>query len=123
MVKHTQTICRQFPDEFLSVFDHFVNLALKGLIDNFLPCLLQLLLSKLFICHYITPEAANQSCSYEKVFRKYTPNLQLLCNFVEITLRHGCSHVNLLHIFRTPFPNNTSGWLAVSVTRKTENKI
>ena len=26
------------------------------------------------------------------------------------TLRHGCS-VNLLHIFRTPFPRNTSVWL------------
>ena len=35
----------------------------------------------------------------------------LLCNFIEITLRHGFSPVNLLHIFRTPFPENTSGWL------------
>ena len=24
-------------------------------------------------------------------------------NFIEITLQHGCSPVNLLHIFRTPF--------------------
>ena len=30
MVKHTQTIRRQSADE-LSVFDHFVKLALKGL--------------------------------------------------------------------------------------------
>ena len=29
----------------------------------------------------------------------------------QIALRHGCSPVNLLHIFRTPFPKNTSGWL------------
>ena len=29
-------------------------------------------------------------------------------SFIEITLRHGCSPVNLLHIFRTPFPKNTS---------------
>ena len=35
----------------------------------------------------------------------------LLCNFIEISLRHGCSPVNLLHIFRTPFPKNTSGEL------------
>ena len=34
-----------------------------------------------------------------------------LCNFIEITLRHGCSPVNLLHIFRTPFTKNTSGQL------------
>ena len=29
-------------------------------------------------------------------------------NFIEIILRHGCFPVNLLHIFRTPFPKNTS---------------
>ena len=27
-------------------------------------------------------------------------------NLIEITLRHGYSSVNLLHIFRTPFPKN-----------------
>ena len=32
-------------------------------------------------------------------------------NFIYITRRHGCSPVNLLHIFRTPFPKNISGWL------------
>ena len=31
MVKHTQTIRRQQPTNYLSVFDHFVKLALKGL--------------------------------------------------------------------------------------------
>ena len=31
MVKHTQTILRLLPRNFLSVFDHFVGLALKGL--------------------------------------------------------------------------------------------
>ena len=30
-------------------------------------------------------------------------SIKLLCNFIEITLRHGCSPVNLLLIFRTPF--------------------
>ena len=29
----------------------------------------------------------------------------------EITLRHGCSPVNLLHIFRIRFPKTTSWWL------------
>ena len=32
-------------------------------------------------------------------------------NFIEITLWHGSSPVNLLHIFRTPFSKNTSGGL------------
>ena len=31
MVKRTQTIWRLLPTNFLSVFDHFVGLALKGL--------------------------------------------------------------------------------------------
>ena len=36
-------------------------------------------------------------------------------NKVEITLRHGCSPVNLLHIFRTTFPKNTSGGLLLHI--------
>ena len=38
-------------------------------------------------------------------------SIKLLCNFTEITLRHGCSPLNLLDTFRTPFFKNTSGWL------------
>ena len=38
-------------------------------------------------------------------------SIKLRRNFIEIALRHGCSPVNLLHIFRTPFVKNTSGWL------------
>ena len=34
MVKHTQTIHRQKPTNCLSVFEHFVTLALKGLISR-----------------------------------------------------------------------------------------
>ena len=34
--------------------------------------------------------------------------LKLQGNLIEITLRHGCSPVNLLHIFRTPFAKITS---------------
>ena len=55
-------------------------------------------------------------CSYEKVFWKYAANLPkkthtkvLLCNFIEIILRHGFSPVHLLYIFRIPFPKNSSG--------------
>ena len=35
-------------------------------------------------------------------------SIKLQNNFIEIALRHGCSPVNLLHIFRTPFQQNTS---------------
>ena len=33
MVKHTQTICRQQPTNCVIVFDHFVRLALEGLMS------------------------------------------------------------------------------------------
>ena len=33
------------------------------------------------------------------------------CNFTEITLRHGCSSTQLLHISRTLLTKNTSGRL------------
>ena len=37
------------------------------------------------------------------------------CNFfIEIAFWHSCSRVNLLHIFRAPFPRNTSGWLLLN---------
>ena len=46
-----------------------------------------------------------------KIYSKFTGehpcrsmiSVMLLCNITEITLRHECSPVNLLHIFRTPF--------------------
>ena len=38
-------------------------------------------------------------------------SIKFLCNFIEIPLRHRCSPVSLIHIFRTPFPNNFSGEL------------
>ena len=50
----------------------------------------------------------------EEPFRSSRPE-EFLSNFVEITLRHGCSPVNLLHIFRTPFSKNTSGWLFLAI--------
>ena len=38
-------------------------------------------------------------------------SIKLLCKFIEIAVRLGCSPVNLLHIFRTPFSKNNSGRL------------
>ena len=46
--------------------------------------------------------------------KRCSKNMQQICNFIEITLQHGCSTVNLLHIFRTPFHENISGGLLLS---------
>ena len=44
-----------------------------------------------------------------------TISIKLQSNFIKITLRHGCSPVHFLHIFRSPFPKNTSGWLLLDI--------
>ena len=57
--------------------------------------------------------------SFMKIYSKFTGehpcqrviSIKLLYNFTEITLRHGCSPVNLYHIFRTTITKNTSGEL------------
>ena len=51
---------------------------------------------------------------YSEICSKFTgehPCRSVLCNFTEIILWHGCSPVNLLHIFKTPFTKNTFRWL------------
>ena len=47
---------------------------------------------------------------------------KLLCKFIKITLRQGCSPVNLLHIFGTPFRKNTSGWLLLYISTSQWNQ-
>ena len=42
-------------------------------------------------------------------------SIKLQSSFIEITLRHGCSPVNLVHIFRTPFPKNASRGLLLTI--------
>ena len=44
-------------------------------------------------------------------------------NFIEISLRHGCSPVNLLHIFRATSPRNTSGSLLTSGIHSINSKF
>ena len=50
-----------------------------------------------------------------QIYRKHpcqiAISIKLLCDVIEMALLHGCSPVNLLHIFRTPFTKNTSARL------------
>ena len=43
---------------------------------------------------------------------------KLLCNFIEIAVRYGCSPVNLLHILRTSFPKKIYGGLLLKRWQK-----
>ena len=38
-------------------------------------------------------------------------SIKLIFNFIEVTLCHGRSPVNLMHIFRTSFPKSSTGGL------------
>ena len=49
----------------------------------------------------------------EYLYRKMI-SIKLLCNFIETTLRHGCSTVNLLYVFRKAFRKNTSRQLLLA---------
>ena len=64
-----------------------------------------------------------------KIWSKFTEehpcksviSIKVLCNFIEITLWHGCSPITLLYVFRTPFPKNTSGRLLLEILIKLKN--
>ena len=61
--------------------------------------------------------ALRKRCSenMQQIFRRALMpsviSIKLQSNSIEITLQYGCSPVNLLHIFRKTFPENTSGGL------------
>ena len=68
------------------------------------------------MCNYTknlrATKAALQWCSRQKLFLKYAANLQENTHAKVM----GFFLVNLLHIFRTPFFKNTSGWLILMPT-------
>ena len=96
-----------------------------------IPVLLRLLkqraMEPFYLVYVITQSLRNRSSRPEmflgkgilKIYSKFTGehtcrsviSINLLCNFIEIAFRHGCSPVNLRHVFRAPFSENSSGWL------------
>ena len=78
------------------------------------------------MCHPIQKQPSRvvliKSCSenMQQIYMK-TPcrsviSIKFQSNFIEITLRDGCSTVNLLHISRTTFSKNTSEGLLLSIS-------
>ena len=66
-----------------------------------------------------------------KIYSKFTGEhpcrsaiaIKLQSKFIEIALWHGCSHVNLLYIFRTPYSKNTSGRLFLQLDFQNFEKL
>ena len=56
------------------------------------------------------PHETQKQPSRDVLRKRCSENMQQIYRH-EIAPRHGCSPINLLHIFRTPFPRNNSGWL------------
>ena len=88
----------------------------KHLIPQILNCLL------VFSYAYIILRSNPLAVLLGRGFLLISTNLQNTkpkCDFnkfaLQITFRHGCSPVNLLHIFKTPFPKNTFGGLQLCV--------
>ena len=50
-------------------------------------------------------------------------SIKMLWIFIEITLRHVCYTINLLHIFRTPFLKNTSGLLLLQCLTSYDKRL
>ena len=74
-----------------------------------------------FLLKQASRGALGKMCSenMQQIYRRISmPKCDFNSNFIEIKLRYGCSPVNLLLIFRTPFPKNPSGWLLPFILRK-----
>ena len=87
-----------------------------------LPCFLQLFFKSNFL---LSRSIVNSRCSHPEVFLgkgilnipSKLISIKLLCNFIEIALRHGWSPLNWLHFFRIPFRKNTSGSLLLQLDK------
>ena len=103
--------------------------SLPKTVCTFFPRFLSFLLSKHFDHFELGNKLFKVALSYSKnleslkICSKFIEehqcrsvvSVKLLCNFIEITLWHGYSPANLLHIFRTSFPKNTYGGLLLEI--------
>ena len=92
-----------FISKFFSIIHHFLSLVDFWFITNFRSSPPEVFLGK-GVLKIFSKFAREHPC-------QSVISIKLQSNFIEITLRHWCSPVNLLHILRTPFPKNTSGGL------------
>ena len=86
----------------IAVSSHLLE---KSLMENFFFCAV-----------YLTPRSKTLKIPGNTLGVLLSQPFLLLCNFTVITLWHGRSPVNLLHIFRIPFLKNTYGRLLLNIS-------
>ena len=82
---------------------NFLILRICFIVSIDFPSLLKTWMSSRPMVRYYVSKENMEIKEMQQVYRR-TP---IQSNFIEITLRHGCSPVNLQHIFRTPIHKNT----------------
>ena len=122
--------CEQIPAHLVIFTNEISNKRLRFLCNKYLTTesisnyhkqkLITDSSTKFYYCTYVSirssPPVLRKRCS-ENMQQIYRGTPMSKCDFskVEITFRHECSpvcsHVNLLHIFRTTFPENSPGGL------------
>ena len=94
-----------FFEKILSYFTKSAHIYCKNVCSVHQPvnyyCIRKLMLPWCCLQKHSSRSVLNKRC-FEKMQQNY--------NFIEIILWHWCSPVNLLHIFTTSFPKDTSGW-------------
>ena len=65
--------------------------------------------------HYISKSSPTQLFFFTEHPCRSATSIKLQSNFIEVAFWHGCSPVNLLPIFRTPFLKNTSEGLLLYI--------
>ena len=105
--KNNKRVQKHAPEAFCKkdVLKNFVHFTGKHLCFILFLFFQQITLPWNIFTRTYAPTFHHVSCHFQNHTYKNNP---LQINFIEITLRHGCSPVNLLHLFRITFPKNTS---------------
>ena len=99
---------RKLGNNYFSHFNYYYLSSIKNMKDKNKSLVKKVRLNN-FPIHSSLKFTGERSC-------RSAISIKLQSNFIQITLRHGCSLVNLLYIFRTPFPKNTSKGLLLTLS-------
>ena len=128
--RNTAGSCYQFDQIFLNVLDKhapFKSKLVRANLSSYISGLLRKAIIRRSYLEFIAKQIGKKRSNRPevslgkgvlKICSKFTGERPCRSVILIKLLRYGCSPVNLLHIFRTPFPKNTSGWLLLKKALK-----